>query len=50
VKYGWDMENPSTAGLYELVVRRHVKWFFWHKGNKKFCLQNIKSNFATNYV
>jgi hypothetical protein len=25
VKYGWDMENPSTAGLYELVVRRHVK-------------------------
>jgi hypothetical protein len=24
-KFGWDMENSSAAGLYELVVRRHVK-------------------------
>jgi hypothetical protein len=25
VKFGWDMENPSASGLYELVVRRHLR-------------------------
>ncbi|UPT65332.1 MAG: hypothetical protein M0D57_12255 [Sphingobacteriales bacterium JAD_PAG50586_3] len=25
VKFGWDMENASAAGLYELVVRRHLR-------------------------
>jgi hypothetical protein len=24
-KYGWDMENTSATGLYELVVRRYMK-------------------------
>lgn len=24
-KFGWDMENTSAAGLYELVIRRYLK-------------------------
>lgn len=24
-KFGWDMENTSATGLYELVIRRYVK-------------------------
>lgn len=24
-KFGWDMENPSATGLYDLVLRRYMK-------------------------